>query len=132
MFKLMIRSFKALFLAAVLLAVTASTSFAEGPAAHLDAAPANYNGECPATITFNGWIGLDHPGTVRYRFIRSDNARGPFTTLKFLAAGQQNVSTTWRLGGARLKQYMGWEAIQIVYPNRVLSSRAHFHMNCEQ
>jgi hypothetical protein len=130
MFRLIINRSKALFLAAAFLVVTSSTSFAQQVAAHLDAVPPGYNGECPATITFSGWIGLNHPGTVRYRFTRSDGARGPFTTLKFEEAGRQNVGTTWRLGGARLRQYTGWEAIQIVYPDQIVSNRARFHMNC--
>ena len=132
MFKSMIKCFKAMLPAAGLLAVITSTSFAQGPVAHLNAAPPHYQGECPAQISFNGTIGLTHPGTVRYRFIRSDGARGPFFTLKFVVAGQQNVTSTWRLGGARLKHYAGWEAIQIVYPNQTLSNRAMFQMNCEQ
>ena len=131
MFKSMIKSFRAIFLAAGLLAAACSTSLAEGPAAHLVAAPPNFNGECPARITFNGTIGLNHPGTVRYRFVRSDGGRGPFFTLKFLVAGQQNVTATWRLGGAG-RHYAGWEAIQIVYPNGMLSNRAHFELKCER
>ena len=132
MLKSMIKSFKAMFLAAGLIAGASSTSFGQGPAVHLAAAPPNFNGECPATITFNGTIGLNHPGTVRYRFIRSDRARGPFFTLKFEEAGQQHVTATWRLGGARLKHYAGWEAIQIVYPRGIISNRAHFQLNCEK
>ena len=127
----MIKSFKTVLVAAGFLVAASSISFGQGPAAHLMAAPPNYHGECPAQITFNGTIGLNRPGTVRYRFVRSDRARGPFVTLKFEAPGQQNVTTTWTLGGARLKQYAGWEAIQIVYPNQVLSNRAHFEIKCE-
>jgi hypothetical protein len=120
-----------MWVAAGLLTLMSSTSMAQELAAHLEADPVNFRGGCPATITFNGTISLDRPGTVRYRFIRSDRARGPFFTLKFEQAGQQNVSTTWRLGGARLKHYEGWEAIQIVYPRVMLSNRAHFMMNCQ-
>ena len=132
MFKSMIKSFKAMFLTAGFLAITSSASLAQGLVAHLNAVPFNFHGECPATITFNGTIGLNHPGTVRYRFVRSDGARGPLFTLKFEVAGLQNVSATWHLGGAGLKHYAGWEAIQIVYPNGVLSNRAHFELTCER
>jgi hypothetical protein len=131
MFKSMIKSFKAMSLAAGLLAAVSSTSFGQGLAVHLDAAPPTFNGECPARITFNGTIALNHPGTVRYRFIRSDGGRGHFVTLKFVAGGQENVTATWRLGGAG-RHYAGWEAIQIVYPNGMISNRAHFEIKCEK
>jgi hypothetical protein len=130
MFNTMIKGFRAVSLAAGFLAVASVNSFAQELGSHLDAVPPVYNGQCPATITFNGWIAMNRPGSIRYRFVRSDGGKGPFVWLKFEQGGQQNVSTTWRLGGARLRNYRGWEAIQIVYPRGMVSNHANFQMSC--
>ena len=137
MFQTMIRAFiKTMFLAAGLVAVTSSASFAEDPpgvtGVHVIAAPVHHQGPCPATITFTGTIRVNHPGTVWYSWIRSDRARGPRLSLKFTEAGEQTVTTTWRLGGAGLPRYHGWEAIRILGPNRMESNHAMFDIRCEK
>jgi hypothetical protein len=52
--------------------------------------------------------------------------------LVFNAAGQQEVTTTWTLGGPRLRQYNGWEAIRIYSPTPGTSGRANFNLRCQE
>jgi len=96
----------------------------------LSAKPASYTGNCPALITFGGYIAVNQPMTVQYRFIRSDNAQAPVQTLYFSSKSRQEVTTTWQLGGPGLPTYSGWEAIQIISPVSVQSNRAAFRVRC--
>ena len=96
----------------------------------LSANPTNYNGGCPALITFKGSITAKKAGRVQYKFIRSDNAFAPVQTLEFTAPGTKAVGTTWTLGGASLPHYTGWQAIQIVYPTNLTSNKAGFTVRC--
>jgi len=99
-------------------------------AADLSAGPESYAGKCPVLITFKGTIRVNRPTTVKYRFIRSDNADGPVQTLTFRRAGTQKVKTTWQLGGPARDDYKGWEAIDILSPVAVRSNRAYFEVRC--
>jgi hypothetical protein len=96
--------------------------------AGLTAEPINYSGFCPTTITFKGEISVTQPGEVQYKFIRSDGALAPVQTLHFDKPTSKEVRTTWRLG----KDYSGWMAIKILYPQEVESNKAHFSIKCEQ
>ena len=102
--------------------------------ANLRAAPANFSGQCPATIRFNGEInvqGITSPLRVQYKFIRSDGALAPIETLVFERNGSKPVSNTWTLGGAALPSYSGWQAIKILYPQELESNRAAFRVECQ-
>ena len=72
-----------------------------------------------------GQIAVDGPGTVCYTFLQSTGAMAPVETLKFDAAGTKPVHTDWTLGS-----YAGWQAIQIVSPNRMESQKASFELVC--
>ncbi len=98
--------------------------------ARLSAKPASYTGSCPALITFGGYIAVNQPMTVQYKFIRSDNAEAPVQTLYFSSKSQQEVTTSWQLGGPGLPTYSGWEAIQIISPVSVESNKAEFNIRC--
>lgn len=52
-------------------------------------------------------------------------------TLKFEEAGEQAITSTWRLGGRGLPDYRGWKSIRILYPNVMISNRAGFEIHCE-
>jgi hypothetical protein len=102
--------------------------------AKLEAFPREYRGPCPALITFKGTIETDGPATVKYIFKRSD---GGIDTLDrhftLGAAGTQNVSTTWQLGGPSLPTFSGWEQISIELPNAgFTSNQANFSIVCER
>src|SRR5437588_9460300 len=92
--------------------------------AMLTADDARLSGPCPIKVVFNGYIKTDGPGTVKYTFTRSDGATGPVLTTDFKEAGRQPVSTDWTLGDASvLPHFEGWQAIRILYPNEIESSR---------
>ncbi len=110
--------------------VGANPAFAANLSTTLQAAPKVYSGNCPAKISFKGRIKLTRPGGVRYRFIRSDGARGPIKTLSFKRAGSKTVGTTWTLGGPKLTAYRGWVQLKTIRPQVVLSKRANFEMKC--
>lgn len=102
--------------------------------AFLKADDARLGGACPLTVNFNGYIRTDGPATVKYTFIRSDGATAPVYTLEFKEAGTQSVSTSWTLGDAKaLPTYEGWQAIKILSPNQMESSRetGGFQINCK-
>ena len=94
--------------------------------ATLRAIPATYTGKCPRTIRFAGNISVTEPAKVQYRFIRSDGASAPVQTLVFSAPGTKAVGTAWQLG----KDYDGWEAIEVLYPQPVTSNHADFKLRC--
>lgn len=124
---------KAILLASILLVVTPSISL--GQPSHVigvrvEANPVEFRGVCPATITFTGKIRMNGPGVVRYVWRRSDGARAPSAILNFQAAGEQEVTTTWRLGGPGFPDRVRWEAIRILYPNMMTSNRAEFRVHC--
>jgi hypothetical protein len=96
----------------------------------LSAKPVSYVGNCPALISFGGYIAVNQPMTVQYRFIRSDNASGPVQTLHFASKSRQEVTTTWQLGGPSLPAYSGWEAIEVISPINVKSNQAAFKVSC--
>jgi hypothetical protein len=97
----------------------------------LSSSPADYLGNCPGVITFNGTITSDKAQTVTYIFTRSDNATDTQPkTLVFKKAGSRPVSTTWTLGGDGLPYYVGWEAVKITKPAMVESNHAEFHLRC--
>ena len=91
------------------------------------------SGPCPVTVTFNGYITSDGPGTVKYTFGRSDGATGPVHTLEFKTAGTQAVTTTWTLGGPDTV-FEGWQIIKVLSPNAVESKpeAGAFTLRCGQ
>jgi hypothetical protein len=97
----------------------------------LELKTSNLRAVCPATVTFTGSITVDAPGEVQYIFTRSDGGIDTITkTLFFMAPGTRPVSTTWTLGGPRLTDYKGWEAIEILSPNAMTSAHADFELGC--
>jgi hypothetical protein len=135
-----------LILSATLLFTLTHTSFAQlnvnrAPSSQtgrvtaviLKAGDARPSGQCAIAVTFGGSIRTDGPATVQYTFARSDGAVGPVHVLEFKEAGTQSVSTTWTLGDAKvLPTYEGWQAIRILSPNQIESSReaGGFSLTC--
>jgi hypothetical protein len=101
--------------------------------AKLEADPRIYEGPCPTTIKFHGWIDTNGPGTVKYIFERSDGAIDTIVkTVTFVAPPfhQAIPDTTWTLGGPGFT-YTGWERIKILSPNAgFLSNQAMFQVKC--
>jgi hypothetical protein len=87
--------------------------------------------DCPVTVHFSGRISVSRgSGTVSYRWVRSDGARGPVESLAFTGPGSQTVQTTWTLGapGAALRHS---ERIDILEPaDSPDSEDAAFDLTC--
>ena len=107
--------------------VGVSSAQASVNSARLAVSPKHHIGKCPAKFIFKGRIRSTRAGRVQYRFIRSDGAVAPVQTLNFYTPGVKRVSTSWTLSP---RTYTGWQAIQVIYPNRIVSNRAVFKLNC--
>ena len=85
-----------------------------------------FTGPCPKTIRFWGTIAATGPGTVTYRWERSDNttAAAP-EVITFAAAGSQTVTNLWTRG-----EGTGWQRLHVLTPNDVVSSQIDFVMTC--
>jgi hypothetical protein len=104
-----------------------SSPYGRVTAMHLAASPNNWNGQCPVTINFNGFIRVDGPNTVIYETTRSDGGKGPGQQkLHFNGAGQQRVHFIWRLGKPG-ENYNGWAEIG---SGNMRSNRAEFQIHC--
>jgi len=104
----------------------------------LKAGPAEYTGKCPFTFQFAGTISVaGKGGTVKYKFIRSDNTQSLPQELVFNGPGSKEVSTTWQLSykitsraGTPLT-FEGWQAIEILEPVAMKSDQADFKLTCD-
>ncbi|HLY61370.1 MAG TPA: hypothetical protein VKV95_11525 [Terriglobia bacterium] len=98
-------------------------------AMHLAASPANYNGACPTTIRFGGWITMaGGPGKMTYGEFRSDGGHGNGGSHDFEKPGtwRSPELTKWELGGPG-KTFNGWVMIG---SGNVKSNRAAFRVHC--
>lgn len=93
----------------------------------LNISPITYSGACPATFYFTGTITMNGPGTVVYRWERSDGTTKPSQTLVFTTAGSQTITDSWT-GITTLRS--GWQRIHVGSPNEVFSNQAAFTNNC--
>jgi hypothetical protein len=94
----------------------------------LNVTPVTYSGACPATFVFTGTITMNGPGTVTYRWERSDGVNKPMQTLTFTSAGSQIVTDQWT--GVVSAVRSGWQRIHVNTPNELFSNQATFTNNC--
>jgi len=87
----------------------------------LSSTPVSYEGRCPASITYRAELAVNAPGTVRYTFLRSDNASAPVSTLYFDSAGAKEISDTWVVGGAG-RSFELWKSLLVLDPGPALES----------
>jgi len=111
------------------LALLTAPAAAQSITARVAAAPAT-NAGCPTTITFAGQITSSVPGTVQYRFRRSDGALSPVQSVTFSGAGHRQVQTSWQFGGAPGETISGWQQLEVFHPQAVVSNRATFTHRC--
>ena len=95
---------------------------------HLAASPANYTGNCPVTISFNGFIRADGPLNGGGSFWRSDGAHGEFVPYNLNRAGEVGIHDTWRLGSPG-ENFNGWEQFRT---GNQRSNEAVFHLHCRR
>ena len=89
--------------------------------------PTAYTGSCPHTFNFNGTIVTNAPGTVTYRWERSDGT-GETRTLNFSAASSQTVqSGDFRSGSSGTF----WARLHVLTPNDKVSNQAQFTLTCK-
>lgn len=72
------------------------------------------------TITANG------PGTVSYKWERSDGALPPTQTVTFAQAGTKTVTGSWFLSGT----YSGWLQLHVIAPNEMNSNQTAIVSQC--
>jgi hypothetical protein len=95
------------------------------------ASPKTYTGACSpsTTFTFTGKITANGPGTVTYKWERSDNASSSEDTVTFSEAGTKTVTTTWTFGGSG-NVGTSWERLHVTDPNDIKSSKAEVQYTC--
>jgi len=88
--------------------------------------PSFYSGNCPTTVTSNGVIIANGPGTVSYRWEDSEGGIKPTESVYFSSAGSQSVSTSWPIGLSGTF----WVRLRVLSPSEVLSNQATFTLSC--
>jgi len=88
--------------------------------------PVNFTGSCPKTFSCSAIITVNGPGTVTYRWERSDGLASSTQTAVFAAAGSQMVTTGW----PRESSGSYWVRVRTLSPNEVVSNQANFTLNC--
>jgi len=111
----------------LLLSISASV-YAADYRAHLKVSPKSYQGSCPKKFIFYGTISSIKATRLQYKFIRSDGTNTPVKILVFTKPGIKRVQTNWTLGDQHRRR---WQAIQIVYPQKIVSNRAYFSLLCK-
>jgi len=89
-------------------------------------AQSTYNGPCPRTFTFYATITVNGPGTVTYRWERSDDNWGHIQSMTFNAAGSQAISLNYDLGETASGSYK----INVLTPNNITSLPINYTVNC--
>jgi len=119
--------FRRTLLGLAVAALAASPSNANVIGAGVSVMPSFHSGPCPYTFKFVGKIESNTGGVVKYRWVRSDGP-GPVESLEFRGPGTRMVNTTWELSPPHIH---GWEAIQILSPNKYESNKATFELTCK-
>ena len=88
--------------------------------------PQSYYGHCPATANFFATITASGPGTVTYRWERSDGTSESLKSVIFASAGPQIVGTSWPLAASGTY----WERLHVYAPNEMVSNQASFSLSC--
>lgn len=86
---------------------------------------------CPIRLRFAGTITTDGPAVVNYTWVSFDGGTWPTGTLKFTAAGTQNVTRQWQLGAPGVN-INGWLQLKVMSPKVAVSSKAPFILWCAE
>lgn len=85
---------------------------------------------CNQLFEFKAKIYTNAAMTVKYKWLRSDNASASEQTLTYDASGMKEVTTSWTLGQTSGNTYNGWQRIEITSPGSALSNKAEFSLSC--
>ena len=88
--------------------------------------PATFTGACPKTFTFSAAITANGPGTVTYRWERSDGGSSDVQSITFNAAGTKTIMLQWELSTSS----SGWYRVHVLTPNNAVSNQAYYTLNC--
>lgn len=86
---------------------------------------------CTQKYVFSAKIYTNGAATVKYKWLRSDNAISPEQSITFTEAGNQTVTTEWTRGpiGSGTNE-AGWQRIEILSPGSGLGNKAEFTLSC--
>jgi hypothetical protein len=85
---------------------------------------------CPEKLTVYGSITTDGPGDVQYTWVTSDGKSWPDSMIRFTSKGQEGVNTEWKVGKPG-KTVHAWIRLKVLSPNRKLSPKVTFTLQCE-
>jgi hypothetical protein len=92
----------------------------------LKADPSTGADYCPTMVKFMGTIKVMKACVVQYRFDRSDGKSEPVVVLNCPSAGTYPVKNEWKIAATS----SGWETIEIISPEAVMSNKATFTLTC--
>jgi hypothetical protein len=81
---------------------------------------------CPTNFIFSAAITANSPGTITYRWERSDGSATSVFGLTFANAGTLSVANQWSLAATT----SGWARVHILSPIDATSNQANFSLNC--
>ncbi|OGO15604.1 MAG: hypothetical protein A2Z02_01740 [Chloroflexi bacterium RBG_16_48_7] len=85
-----------------------------------------YEGSCPKTLTFSATITANGPGTITYRWERSDYNWGHMQSMTFTEAGSQSVTLNYDLG----ETSSGWYRVNVFTPSNIVSNPIIYTITC--
>lgn len=86
---------------------------------------------CTQKYTFSAKIYTNGAATVKYKWLRSDNAIAPEQSITFTEAGMQTVTTEWTRGPVTSGTTEGgWMRVEILSPGTGLGNKAEFTLSC--
>jgi hypothetical protein len=91
-----------------------------------DTSPSTFTGPCPKTFTFYATITANGPGTVTYRWERSDGRYSDIQSVIFYEAGIKTTTLQWDLSGSA----SGWHRIHVLTPYDAASNTVYYTLNC--
>jgi len=91
--------------------------------------PADYEGECPAEITWSADITADGPGTVTYQWEVEGSDPDPPKELTFSSAGTETVTIVSHASAGHPETTL-WRRVRVLSPNEVVSNKATQTLTC--
>lgn len=99
--------------------------------AALTAENSKYEGECPATIKFSGYVAAaGGSGKVKYRFVYSDGRPSDVKELTLDHPGRKDISKTLTFDASSKSSAGEWVAVEILEPEKKEFGRAYFTVKC--
>jgi len=95
------------------------------------ASPSKYKGECPVSVTFSSKIkvkAVKGKTKVAYRWLHGDGSKSKVKS--FTLRGKGVKSFTVKEKATFKGNVKGWQAVQVLSPRGVTSSKGHFSVTC--